>query len=424
MNIKKKTRFTSMLLALIMVFSTIVSVPAYAASKTQALPSLSAKKYIQAYTIKSSGKVFAYTDSSLKKQKGSNWWIDSATDECRIVKVTATAVQVYYPIGNGKWVSQPQWFKRSDFTATDISKAQSVKLTTSRITTYRRGDGKTSYGSTGSGDQIYVLGSSGNYTQIVYELSNGNWKMGWIRKTDANKYLKDVSTNSSGTASVSQNAKSFVSAVSKIDSSILSGTSNAKATTKASTNKITASNENSAKAEKFFQDDRWKAGTYWGSLAGTKGTKLSNYKGWQCCAYAQDFIKYVYDRESYLDASNANKPYNTVDGIRSGDVIRVYVKKYEIKFDNKGKVLSRTLLKTGGDKKSGLHWAIVMGVSGDTYDIIEANVYDYSTKKYDVATRRNYSKWYDPYLKKNVLLLDVGGDQYWEYEIYRGYTFN
>ena len=161
------------LLSFVLILATIFSFPALAANAN--LPSLSASKYIQTYTLSSSGRIYAYTDSSLKTRKGNNWYIDCPTDECRIVKVTANAVQVSYPIGNGKWVSQPQWFKRSDFTSSDLSKSQTVKLTTARITTYRRSDGKNSFGSTGSGDTIYVLGSSGSYTQIIYanqELDN------------------------------------------------------------------------------------------------------------------------------------------------------------------------------------------------------------------------------------------------------------
>lgn len=225
----KSVRFASSLLALIMILSTIVSVPVYAASNKQALPALSSKKYIQTHTVKTSGRIYAYTDSTLKTLKDKskkNWWIDCATDECRIVKVTAKAVQVYYPIGNGKWVSQPQWFSRSEFTETDISKAQSVKLTTARINTYWRSDGRISYGSAGKGDQIYILDSSkGNYTQIVYELSSGNWKMGWIKKTDANKYLKDVVNKSANSYSVSQNVKSTLNSVSKFGDALQNSSS-------------------------------------------------------------------------------------------------------------------------------------------------------------------------------------------------------
>lgn len=170
-----KKRFISAI-CMILILMNVLAFPVSAMSNN--LPSLSVSKYIVAYTLSNSGRVYAYTDSSLSKKKGNGWYIDCPSDECRIVKVTKNAVQVSYPIGNGKWVSQPQWFKRSDFTTTDISKSLTVKVTTKRINTYRRKDGKTSFGSTGNGDSIYVLGSSNGYTQIIYELTNGNWKMG------------------------------------------------------------------------------------------------------------------------------------------------------------------------------------------------------------------------------------------------------
>lgn len=203
----KRARLTSMLLAFIMVFSTIASVPARAAS----LPSLSTKKYIQTYAIKSSGRIYAYTDSSLKNQKGSNWYIDCATDECRIVKVTANAVQVSYPIGNGKWVTQPQWFSRSEFSTANLaSPSQYVKLN-QRVYTYRRSDARISYGYAAAGDYVYLFdsrGSQGLYSQIIYPLSNGQWKLGWAKTLDINRALMN-----STTTTVKQQTNSSTNAV-------------------------------------------------------------------------------------------------------------------------------------------------------------------------------------------------------------------
>lgn len=162
-------------------------VPAGAASTKQAkLPSLSSSKYIQCYTLKSSGKVYGYTNSSLKTKMG---YIDCATDECYILSVSGSAIQVSLPTSSGRVT---RWFKRSDFTATDISKNLNMKNATAQITTYRRADGKKSYGYVGKGDDIYVLGTSGSYTQVIYELTSGKWKMGWIKTSDANKYLKNI----------------------------------------------------------------------------------------------------------------------------------------------------------------------------------------------------------------------------------------
>lgn len=199
---KMLKRMLSFVLAIGIVCGTLV-VPSYAASTNQAkLPTLSKSKYIQCYTLKSSGKVYGYTDSSLKTKKG---YVSCSADECYIISIKGSAVQVSFPTSSGRVV---RWFKRSDFTATDISKSLNIKSATEKITTYRRSDGKQSYGYVGKNDDIYVLGTSGSYTQVIYELSSGKWKMGWIKTSAANSYLKPYSTIANGTYTISTALKS------------------------------------------------------------------------------------------------------------------------------------------------------------------------------------------------------------------------
>lgn len=176
---KHVKRAISLFLALVLALA--LAVPAMAANT---LPSLSRSNYIKTYTIKSSGKIYAYTDQSLRTQKSN--WIGCSYDECRIVNISGDAVQVLYPLDTGGWISQPQWFKRSDFTATSISGAITYETITKQITTYRRADGKQQYGYIGQNDKVYILGSSGSYTQIIYPLTGGNWKMAWAKTSELN----------------------------------------------------------------------------------------------------------------------------------------------------------------------------------------------------------------------------------------------
>ena len=178
----KGFRLFKALPALIFVLGTMAFKPVAAKTVTTSM---------KTYTLASSGRIYAYTDSSLKTLKDptkKNWYIDCPTDECRIVKATETAVQVYYPIGNGKMVSSPQWFKRSDFSAFDLTKSpsQTWKIL-QQVDTYRRSDLKTKYGYIGAGDTVYLLGTSGTNVQVIYPLSDGSWKLGWVNLMTLNK---------------------------------------------------------------------------------------------------------------------------------------------------------------------------------------------------------------------------------------------
>jgi hypothetical protein len=202
MKKEKNLTIVFRLLSLVLVFALCLAtlIPASAAT-TSKLPSLSSSKYIRCYTLASSGKVYAYTSSSLTTKK-SGYWIDCSTDECYITAVSGNAVKVSYPIGNGK--RSTQWFRRSDFTSTNISGSLTTKTITANITSYIRPGGK-SYGYAGKGDSIFVLGTSGSYTQIIYELSSGLWKMGWVKTATLNQSTK-TTTTTTNTSKTSTNS--------------------------------------------------------------------------------------------------------------------------------------------------------------------------------------------------------------------------
>ncbi|MBR4211947.1 MAG: peptidoglycan DD-metalloendopeptidase family protein [Oscillibacter sp.] len=176
---KKTYRFAALFCLCLMLLSSAVS----AASK---LPTLSASKYIQTYTLNASGKVYAYTDSTLKKQKATSW-IDCQKDECYIIAISGNAVKVSYPVSKGRNV---EWFKRSDFSATNLAGSLKYETFFKRVNTYRHSNGKVPYGYAENRDKVYVLSAKGAYTQIVYPLTNGKWKMAWAKTADVNAALK------------------------------------------------------------------------------------------------------------------------------------------------------------------------------------------------------------------------------------------
>lgn len=141
---------------------------------------ISSKKSIACYTKKSSGKVYGYEYSTLKKKKG---YIECAKDQCYIQFFLGNAVLVKYPIPGG-W--KQAWFKRSDFTGYDLNKLNKINYTApKKITTYRRSSGKT-YGYISKGDKCYVLSASGSMTQVIYPVKNG-YKMAWVKTKDLKK---------------------------------------------------------------------------------------------------------------------------------------------------------------------------------------------------------------------------------------------
>ncbi len=177
---KKTNKILSILLVFAMMFA--FTAQAFAAVP---LPSISSGRPIICYTIKSSGKIYAYKAADLRTKTGG--YIACSTDECKILKISGNAVQVKYPVPGG---TRTAWFSRSEFTSYNISGGASRKWTqANKITTYRSTDGKNSFGRISSGDVCYRLTTKGNYTQCVYPVSGG-YKMGWV-KTSQIKDDKD-----------------------------------------------------------------------------------------------------------------------------------------------------------------------------------------------------------------------------------------
>ena len=175
--------FAVLLLALVMI-------PVMASAKEK--PKASTSEYIRVYALPNSGdsrnRLYGYSDEALTKQ--TTQWIrvkaDSShdADECRIVKISSNgkAVKISYPLDSGG--RSTAWFDRSKFTSFDLTKKYDYVTLNEKVNIYRYADGKGDYGyaiSNGTSDKAYILGkdSSKKYTQIVYKLDSGVWKMGW-----------------------------------------------------------------------------------------------------------------------------------------------------------------------------------------------------------------------------------------------------
>ncbi len=68
------------------------------------------------------------------------------------------------------------------------------------------------------------------------------------------------------------------------------------------------------KVEAFINDPRWKDGINWGE---NQRPKLSKHDSWSCCAYAADFVKFVFNK----DSQSSGTPFHNANEIQSGDVL-------------------------------------------------------------------------------------------------------
>ena len=67
------------------------------------------------------------------------------------------------------------------------------------------------------------------------------------------------------------------------------------------------------KVDAFLADSRWKHGISWGD---SQKPKLSSWSSTGCCAYAADFVAYVYGSKSAAWTSSDFTKYTKLDEIR------------------------------------------------------------------------------------------------------------
>lgn len=162
-------------------------------------------KPIKAYTI-ATGKTKVY-DTVNGKAK-SNKIYD--TDLCTISQIYNCGwCKVSFPLDAGG--TETGYCKLSVF-----MKSENVPINTSKqINTYRRSDLKTSMGYAGSGDKVYIIGSTSTAVQILYPLTAGGYKAGWIPISAIKStisYNSNSGSRSMSNASVQYNGKFQLSA--------------------------------------------------------------------------------------------------------------------------------------------------------------------------------------------------------------------
>lgn len=98
------------------------------------------------------------------------------------------------------------------------------------------------------------------------------------------------------------------------------------------------------KVQEFISDSRWKNGIAW---ADSQTPKLSSWSSTGCCAYAADFVAYVYGSTSAAWTSSDFTKFTDLNEIRAGDIIH-----------------------------TSNHWFVVLERNGDTFRTAEGNFDD------------------------------------------------
>lgn len=132
--------------------------------------------------------VRVYSNSGLTAGYG---WI-YPTDEVQVITVTSRYTKVTYPVSGGRY--------KTGYIATDnilTATGGNVYTASARFTTYRRNSTANSYGYVDRNDQVMVLGTRGDFTQIKYPVAGG-FKYGFARTSDVNTYVTGNGGNTSG----------------------------------------------------------------------------------------------------------------------------------------------------------------------------------------------------------------------------------
>ncbi len=141
----------------------------YAATSTSKVP-------ITCYTI-STGRTSTY---ELRNGRYSyTGYIDGATDCCTILQVRSDGYcKVKYPVARGyrtAYAPSSAFFVNTDFST------NTVQLGSGK-TAYRRSNLSQKIGSVYANDNVIIVGTSGNITQVIYPVSGG-YKLGWVSGT-------------------------------------------------------------------------------------------------------------------------------------------------------------------------------------------------------------------------------------------------
>ena len=180
--------FTYLLLSFALI---LTMVPLGSLTAEAAYPAISSSNYIKAYML-FTANMPVYNTKNM--DKGIGWLYPS--DECFIFEMTDSYCYFSYNTANGrKYGYAPTIY----FTAAKSSNHTDATASAQMTTYIRASASSTVYGYVDKGDKITKIAEDKGFVQVIYPISNGCFKIGWLRASDYNAYTTQTG---SGNATV------------------------------------------------------------------------------------------------------------------------------------------------------------------------------------------------------------------------------
>ena len=160
-----------------------------AGSAFAAFPAISENKPLHVYTISTGNTTPAYGSQSTSTKIGTIY----ASDDLRVFRIDGSWVYLDYPTSSGR---KKAWVPLSTITINNMTHVATARA---QVTTYRRASNVNAYGYISKGDAVTAIASSNGYIQVVYPISGGQFKMGWISQSNYDAYIKPVVLSSTTT---------------------------------------------------------------------------------------------------------------------------------------------------------------------------------------------------------------------------------
>lgn len=292
------------------------------------------------------------------------------TDECVIDAVYANGwCHVSFPLDAGG--TDNGFVQLSTFLNTSYSPTKTT--INSQTTTYYRSDGATYAGYIGSGDQITKVGSSGSYTQIIYPLSSGGYKLAWaILPTQTDPVGSAVGCAENWTATANSGLACRVGP----------GTSSAE---------VVAGYGLGYGAEIIIAKKQYdSAGNLWGWGHGYNNSLGQNLEGWFCLTYASFNYSYI-PAVTSVSVSPAAYPDKTIITWTAADKAT----QYDVYLDGTRVVSNTTNRRYEVALQGGSHNVKIASVNANFPYIGSYDCYSVTNPAYFTTTTKQYAVSYD-----------------------------
>lgn len=249
----------------------------------------------------------------------------------------------------------------------------STKTINTKTTTYKRSNGAESSGYIGSGDTVTIVGTSGSYTQIIYPLSAGGYKLAWA--------ILPEQPGPSGTA-VGCAENWIAKAQSGLKCRVAPGTGSAE---------VVAGYGIGYDKEIVLAKTQYDtAGNLWGWGYGYNDSLGKKLEGWFCLNYAEFNYSYI-PAVTTVSVAPAAYPDKTLVSWKAVEKAT----KYDVYIDGKCVVSGTKSTQCSLDITGGSHKVKIAAINGNFPYIKTYNCYSITDEISFKTTTKQYTVSYD-----------------------------